>query len=117
MRRNLLVIPAFAAGLVAVACQPSPPAPPPKVCTPITEAENNSVVNGASLAEVQAALGGKTLTLESRYETPSFPGPGNDVWESYTWSQTFAENGCYQSAMYSFENGGLVTSYWSKVVK
>ena len=104
-----------AVGVVALAaplaaCQPPPP-PPEPVCDPITKAQDDAAHNGMTLAQVQQALGNKRLVLEERVEI------SGDVYETYSYEQTWEANDCAQLAFYGFENGRLADRYWSAVVK
>ncbi len=109
--RRLTAVGALALAAPLAACEPAPP-PPQPTCDPITEAQNDVVVNGMTRAQVQHAIGGKRLVLEERLEFA-----GGEVWETYSYEQTWEANDCYQLVLFGFENGVLTDRYWSAVVK
>lgn len=82
-------------------------AKPERVCNAITQAENTSVADGATIEEVQASLA-RRLTLRDRYMTDS----GSEI-TVYEWQQTW-ENGCQQYVSYEFLDGGLTFRRWSE---
>ena len=109
--RRLTAVGLLALAVPLAACEPAPP-PPQPTCDPITEAQNNAVTNGMTLAQVQAAIGNKRLVLESRMEFSD-----GEVWEMYGYEQTWDANNCSQFVLYDFENGRLTDKFWSAVVK
>ena len=110
--RGLTAVGLLALAAPLAACQPAPPPPPQKTCDPITVAQNDVVVNGMTRAQVQAAIGGKRLVLEERLEFAD-----GEVWETYSYEQTWEANDCEQLVLFGFENDRLVERYWSAVVK
>ena len=109
--RRLTSVALLALAVPLAACQPPPP-PPQPTCDPITEAQNDAVTNGMTLAQVQQAIGNKRLTLMSRMEFSD-----GVVWEMYEYEQSWDANDCSQWVLYDFENGRLTDKYWSAVVK
>ena len=117
--RKIIAITATAAAAAAIsltACQPPPPAEPAKVCDWITESEYSKVTEGMTPWQVKDTLGKELDLTRSRtynlYKKPSV------TYSTYSWEQTWEENGCYQWTYFYFEDDVHTgESSWGKVTK